>query len=417
MRRCRLLYTASLHALIALYLLSSADSIANPNKLVASGVHGWMPHSCLAQSTDVAWKVGSLHICGRRSLKIQGSSYCIYSSFWITYVRTNNNHIKTYCDKSIMNSFRSTSFCLLVSMAIAISAHPNPELQALRLHTVEEIEPEVLGLQGRDFNYTVPTLPSFCFTGGDCVDCFGAGYQLCPDSGIDCYKPGDSQHGLDTCPSQGSGSTGSTSTTTSVSPAPTVDSGSSATSTNSDSSTSSSSNITTTDFCDNGGFDCKRCFGSTFIPCPESSLYASDSYCYDPNNATSVCPDGTSPAGSSESSESDSVTESVSASYTASTPSVIVHTGSPAETASITGTSGAGTSSAGTNSIASTPAPGTTNSRPSSATGSAHTLTTSGDSNGNPISATTNGQPVGKGISRILAVLASCFAASVGFVI
>jgi hypothetical protein len=316
-----------------------------------------------------------------------------------------------------MNSFGSTSFSLLVSMAITISAHPDPELQALRLHTVEKIDPEVLGLQERDFNYTVPTLPSFCFTGGDCVDCFGAGYQLCPDSGIDCYKPGDSQHGLDTCPSQGSGSTASTSTTTSDSPAPTINSGSFAPSTDSDSSTSSSSNITTTDFCDNGGFDCKRCFGSTFIPCPESSLYASDSYCYDPNNATSVCPDGTSPARGSGLSESDSAIESASASYTASTPSVIVSTGSPAETASITSTSSARTSIAGTNGIARTSSLGTTNSRPSSATGSAQTPNTSGDSNGNPISASTNGQPVGKVISRILAVFALCFAASVGLVI
>jgi hypothetical protein len=338
-------------------------------------------------------------------------------------MKTNTN-IKTCSNDIIMDSLKTVCFCFIISLKVATSAHSDSELRSLYLQSIEKRELEVFGLQERDFNYTVPR---FCFEGGDCVDCFGAGFQLCPDSEDHCYKPGDSRSGFDTCPSSESGSDGSTSTTdsdTSTSPTvsatstPSTDSDSS-TLADTDSSTFSGSNITTSGFCDNGGFDCKRCFGSTFIPCPESGQYASDSYCYDPSNSTSICPDGTSPAEGSGSGDSDTATESESTSYTAATPSATAGSESSVQTSSATGTGTAGNDSIGTGGVASTPNPTTfTSSRPFSATASNQTSATSNDSNGDPISATRNGQSfMREGIIGYLAILALCFTASTNLVI
>lgn len=344
-----------------------------------------------------------------------------------------------------MGGLKPTWLLVLLSLTVATFAHPDHGLQSLRLNTIERREP-TFNLHKRCFGSceecfgqgyqecasssslcfkpgdpqhgeescsssgtTVPTTPTidYCST-GSCEACFGAGSTECPGSTSQCYTPGDSKSGIESCSSSGSDSSGTTPSSSSDSPVPSASSDSSITS-GSDSSTTSGSNITSTDFCDNGGFDCKRCFGSTFIPCPD----APNSYCYDPNNSTSICPDGTSPAGGSgSSSDSDSATESGSATYTASTFPATADTGSPTEIPAATGTS-----NVGTNAIGSTASPSFTSSRTSSAGGSSQTSATTGNSNGNPINATSNGQlSVGEGMYGVLAVLTMCFTPLLGLI-
>ncbi|KIW13399.1 hypothetical protein PV08_08587 [Exophiala spinifera] len=43
---------------------------------------------------------------------------------------------------------------------------------------------------------------------GTCVQCFGTGYINCPNSDIQCYLPGDQTYGIDTCPSSASATSG-----------------------------------------------------------------------------------------------------------------------------------------------------------------------------------------------------------------
>ncbi|GAB7326650.1 hypothetical protein MBLNU13_g10614t1 [Cladosporium sp. NU13] len=338
-----------------------------------------------------------------------------------------------------MGGLKPTFLWLLFSLAVATFAHPDHGLQSLRLNNIEKRELDTFSLHKRcvgscsecfgagyqecassssicfkpgdpqhgeetcsssgTADSTVPTAPiiDYCAQ-GDCEACFGAGSTECPGSTSQCYIPGDSKSGIESCSSSsGSDSSGTTPSSSSDSPAP---------STGSDSSSISGSNITTTDFCDDGSLDCKRCFGSTFIPCAD----APDSYCYDPNNSTSICPDGTSPGGSSGSSSgSGSVAGFGSSTYTASTPPT-------GNTASPTQSSAAiGTNNAGTNAIGSTTSPESGNSRTSAAAGSGHISASSGNSNGNPANATTNGQPCGaEGMFGVQAVLALCFTALVG---
>jgi len=338
-----------------------------------------------------------------------------------------------------MGGFNASCLWLLLSLSVATFAHPEHGLQSLHLNTIEKRELDTFRLHKRcvgscedcfgsgyqecasssticfkpsdpqhgeetcsSSSTTVPAVPTFDFcSDGSCETCFGAGSTECPGSTSQCYTPGDSKSGIESCSSSSSDSSGTTTSSSSDTPVP---------STGLDSSSTAGSNITTTDFCDTGDFDCKRCFGDTYIPCPD----APNSYCYDPNNSTSICPDGTSPAGSSDSSssDSDSATYSGSTTYTASTPAATADTGSPA------GTSGAtGTGDAGTNVIGSTTSPASTNSRTSSAVGSSQTSATSGNSNGNPVNATTNGQPsMGEGVYGVLAVLTVCFTSFVGLI-
>lgn len=41
---------------------------------------------------------------------------------------------------------------------------------------------------------------------GNCVTCFGPGYQFCPGSGMDCYLPGDEDYGIEMCSNSEDGS-------------------------------------------------------------------------------------------------------------------------------------------------------------------------------------------------------------------
>lgn len=336
-----------------------------------------------------------------------------------------------------MGSFKSACLWFLLYLTIATFAHPNRELQSLHLTTIEKRELDTLNLHKRcvgsceacfgqgyqecassssicfkpgDLQHgeetcsssgtTVPTVPitDYC-SDGSCEQCFGAGSTECPGSTSQCYTPGDSKSGIESCSSSGSSSSSETTPSASSDvPAP---------STGSDSSSTSGSNITSTDFCDNGGFDCKRCFGNSYIPCPD----APTSYCYDPNNSTSVCPDGTSPAGSSGSSGGSDIT-SGSTDYTASTSPATANTDTT-ETSAATGTS-----NVSTNVIGITTSPTFTSSRTSSAGGSSQTSATSGGSDGSPASATGNGQPsVGEGKFGVVAVLALCFTAAAGLIL
>lgn len=345
-----------------------------------------------------------------------------------------------------MIGLKQTWLWLLLSVTAATFAHPDHGLQSLHLNTIEKRQLDAPTLHKRcsgsceecfgqgyqecassssicfkpgdslhgeetcsESSTTTPTVPitDYC-SDGSCEQCFGTGSTECPGSTSQCYTPGDSLSGIESCSSSGSSSSDTTPSSSSDLPT---------SSAVSDSSSTSGSNITSTDFCDNGGFDCKRCFGNSFIPCPE----APTSYCYDPNNSTTVCSDGTSPAGSSDSS-SGTVYTSGSADYTsstspattdtASTPPVTTNTDSPTGSSTATGTS-----NGGTNVFGSTTSSTFTSSRTSSAGGSTQTSATSGGSNGNPASATGNGQPsVGEGKFRVLAVLALCFTAAAGFI-
>lgn len=339
-----------------------------------------------------------------------------------------------------MGGLKSTFLWLLLSSAVATFAHPDHGLQSLHLDTIEKRELDTFSLHKRcvgsctecfgdgyqecassssicfkpgdsqhgeetcsSSGTTIPTVPSLDYcSDGSCEMCFGSGSTECPGSMSQCYTPGDSKSGIESCSSSSSDSSGTTPSSSSDSPAP---------STGLDSSSAAGSNITTTDFCDNGNFDCKRCFGNTYIPCPD----APNSYCYDPNNSTSICPDGTSPAGSSDSSSEsgDSNADSGSTTYTASTPPATANTDAPAGTSAATGAG-----EAGTDVIGSTTSPASTGLRTSSASGSGQTSTSSGGSNGNPNNATSNGQPsVGEGMFGVLSVFVLCFTASFGLIL
>ena len=331
-----------------------------------------------------------------------------------------------------MGSLKPTFIWSLLSLAAAATfAHPDHGLQSLHLNTKEKRGLGTFSLHKRcvgtcsecfgsgyqecassssicfkpgdpqhgeetcsESGATIPTVPTTDYCSGSCQSCFGASSTECPGSTSQCYIPGDSESGIESCSSSGSDSSGTTPSSSSDSAAP---------STGFDSSSTAGSNITTTDFCDDVGFDCKLCFGNTFIPCPE----APDSYCYDPNNSTSICPGGTSPGGSSgSSSDSGSAAGSGSSTYTASTGNA----DSPTQTSAA-----AGTNNAGTNVIGGSTTSASTNSRTSSAGGDSQTSAASGNSNGNPANATTNGQPSSaEGMFGVLAVLALCFTASTG---
>jgi len=358
----------------------------------------------------------------------------------LPYTSTKKAHIHQHQRQILLRQFamgglKPTFIWFLLSLAAATFAHPDHGLQSLHLDTIEKRDSVNFGLHKRcvgscsecfgqgyqecassssicfkpgdpqhgeetcsssdTTDSTVPTAPiiDYCAQ-GDCESCFGAGSTDCPGSTTQCYIPGDSKSGIESCSSSGSDSSGTTPSSSSDSPAP---------SSGLDSSSTSGSNITSTEFCDNGGFDCRLCFGSTYIPCPD----APDSYCYDPNNSTSVCPEGTSPAGGfGSSSGSGSAAGSGSSTYTASTGSA----DSPTQTSTATGTN-----NAGTNVVGGTASTASTNSRTSSAGGSSQTSASSDNSNGNPANATTNDQPSSaEGMFGVLAVLALCFTASAG---
>ena len=97
---------------------------------------------------------------------------------------------------------------------------------------------------------------------GSCVTCFGSGYISCPGEDVQCYKPGDTTYGLDSCSSSGSGSgTGSGSASTATRP----------------SSPSGTGCAGSSDVCyDCGG--CVACFGVGYISCPADA----DVSCYNP---------------------------------------------------------------------------------------------------------------------------------------
>ncbi|ETN36854.1 uncharacterized protein HMPREF1541_07841 [Cyphellophora europaea CBS 101466] len=119
---------------------------------------------------------------------------------------------------------------------------------------------------------------------GTCAQCFGSGYTLCPSSSIFCYKPGDADYGLDSCPySSSSGS----------------DSASASTDTYTSSYPTSTGSAGDSDFCSEKGATCVGCFGAGYLDCGD------DVHCYNPNDPQyDTCPDGSTPTGGSSSSGS-----------------------------------------------------------------------------------------------------------------
>lgn len=81
------------------------------------------------------------------------------------------------------------------------------------------------------------------FCSGTCVQCFGAGYILCPGSSLYCYSPGDPTYGIDSCPSDTSD------TISTAQPTPTG----------------------STDYC--YGKSCASCFGAGYLACSDGSTY------------------------------------------------------------------------------------------------------------------------------------------------
>lgn len=288
---------------------------------------------------------------------------------------------------SIMNLLLSTSFLCLTASAAEPDQSPS---NILRRSTIE--------LQKR------------CV--GDCVSCFGDGYTECPGSSYYCYKPGDTYYGLESCSSTGSGSSDSGS---SASAAPTSDSSPS-------SSGSGGFNYSIPEFCSSGGGDCKTCFGSTYVKCPND-----DFWCYDPNNSTTTCPSddnggGGSSAGSGSSvSGSSSIYSSASAasSFDTSTYTTSAANGGETTNAPVIG-GGAGSSDTssddfGFGSQTSTSFAGSTVSASGSSGGASQTFASSagsGEATDAPASATTNGQgSLREGMVGMLFAGIVCFAA------
>ena len=128
---------------------------------------------------------------------------------------------------------------------------------------------------------------------GSCEYCFGSGYTLCPSSTITCYKPGDSNYGLESCPyGSGGGSSGSATTTRASVISSAV-------------SSATGADYTIPSLCSNGGSNCASCFGSGYIPCD-----GDPKNCHKPSDPDSVCPG----QGSGSSSGSGSVSGSGSGS-------------------------------------------------------------------------------------------------------
>lgn len=110
---------------------------------------------------------------------------------------------------------------------------------------------------------------------GSCTTCFGAGYISCPDSDFWCYLPGDPNYGIDSCTdgSAATTTTAATFVTPTLSSAPTQ--------------TYSDSGSPTTSLCPNDGATCAQCFGAGYVFCSGSIIH-----CYDPSDASSICPGG-----------------------------------------------------------------------------------------------------------------------------
>lgn len=298
---------------------------------------------------------------------------------------------------SIMNLLLSTSFLCLTASAAGPDQSPS---NILRRSTIE--------LQKR------------CV--GDCVSCFGDGYTECPGSSYYCYKPGDTYYGLESCSSTGSGSSDSGS---SASAAPTSDSSSS-------SSSSGGFDYSIPEFCSSGGGDCKTCFGSTYVKCPND-----DFWCYDPNNSTTTCPSddnggGGSSAGSGSSASgssggfssgfaSSSIYSSASAASSFDTSTYTTSAASGGETTNApaigggAGSSGTSSDDFGFGSQTSTSFAGSTVSASGSSGGASQTFSSSagsGEATDAPASATTNGQgSLREGMVGVLFAGIVCFAA------
>lgn len=289
---------------------------------------------------------------------------------------------------SIMNLLLSTSFLCLTASATEPDQSPS---NILRRSTIE--------LQKR------------CV--GDCVSCFGDGYTECPGSSYYCYKPGDTYYGLESCSSTGSGSSDSGS---SASAAPTSDSSSS--------SGSGGFNYSIPEFCSSGGGDCKTCFGSTYVKCPND-----DFWCYDPNNSTTTCPSddnggGGSSAGSGSSASgssggfssgfaSSSIYSSASAasSFDTSTYTTSAASGGETTDAPVIG-GGAGSSDTSSDDFGFGLQSSTTSASGSSGGASQTSSFSSGEATDAPASATTNGQgSLREGMVGALFAGVVCFAA------
>lgn len=163
-------------------------------------------------------------------------------------------------------TFHSVSLGIfLLFSSTALAAYKDAAIKPLQLRSLNSIKhPSTTANQLRSLGsialekrqecpYAYQTCNTVC-------SCFGTGFIDCPGDTINCYRPGDTCYGIDSCgaPSE-----------TPV-PAP----------------TSYTPGFTPTDFCYDG--TCLTCFGPSYIDCP-----ADDHWCYDPNNSTSVCPDGT----------------------------------------------------------------------------------------------------------------------------
>jgi hypothetical protein len=92
-----------------------------------------------------------------------------------------------------MNSLKATTLWLLYSIGAIALAHPDSNINKLKTLTLSKpSETKILNRRASDQ------------CSGDCVTCFGAGYQLCASSSSNCYKPGDSVYGEASCSASGS---------------------------------------------------------------------------------------------------------------------------------------------------------------------------------------------------------------------
>jgi len=103
-----------------------------------------------------------------------------------------NMHSTISQQPSTMSSLKATAIWLLFSLGVAALAHPDTKFKTLSL-------PVPNGLEAKGLHRRVPETCS-----GDCITCFGAGYELCPSSSSICYLPGDSLHGEESCSGIGS---------------------------------------------------------------------------------------------------------------------------------------------------------------------------------------------------------------------
>lgn len=89
-----------------------------------------------------------------------------------------------------MTNLKATTLWLLYSLGATALAHPDSKLKSLTLPS---------GLETKGLHRRASDTCS-----GDCVTCFGKGYQPCSSLSSICFKPGDAVHGQESCSGTGS---------------------------------------------------------------------------------------------------------------------------------------------------------------------------------------------------------------------